>query len=90
MSVTIKYNGSNVATVEGGNTATLPVENKKMVTDIIVTAPELEDTALPIEISTEAEMTALLTSGVVGGVYKYVGETTDTYESGALYLLEVK
>lgn len=43
---------------------------------------------LPIEVSTEAEMTALLTSGEVGGVYKYVGETTDAYENGALYVLE--
>lgn len=44
------------------------------------------DSALPIEVSTEAEMTALLTSGEVGGVYKYTG-TTGTYENGALYVL---
>lgn len=87
MSVKITYNGSDVATVEGGNTATLPVKNKKMVTDIIVTVPEAEDTALPIEVSTEAEMTALLESGEIGGVYKYTGET-GTYENGALYVLE--
>ena len=49
----------------------------------------LVSSALPIEVSTEAEMTALLESGEVGGVYKYVGETTDTCENGALYLLEV-
>lgn len=41
----------------------------------------------PAEVSTEAEMTALLTSGEVGGVYKYTG-TTGTYENGALYVLE--
>lgn len=46
------------------------------------------DSAIPIEVSTEAEMTALLTSGEVGGVYKYTG-TTGTYENGALYVLEV-
>ena len=45
------------------------------------------DSPLPIEVSTEAEMTALLESGEVGGVYKYTG-TTDTYENGALYVLE--
>lgn len=45
------------------------------------------DSPLPIEVSTEAEMTALLTSGEVGGVYKYTG-TTGTYENGALYVLE--
>lgn len=45
------------------------------------------NSATPIEVSTEAEMTALLTSGEVGGVYKYTG-TTGTYENGALYVLE--
>lgn len=46
------------------------------------------DSPIPIEVSTEAEMTALLESGEVGGVYKYTGESTDTYEYGALYVLE--
>lgn len=50
-------------------------------------AYEAEDKATPIEVSTEAEMTALLESGEVGGVYKYTG-TTGTYENGALYVLE--
>lgn len=88
---TIEYNGSVVATVEGGNTATLPVKDLKMKSDIVITVPEGEsggtDSPLPIAVSTEAEMTALLTSGEVGGVYKYTG-TTGTYESGALYVLE--
>lgn len=87
MSVTIEYYGSVVATVEGGKTATLPVENKKMKTDIIVTVPEATNSALPIEVSTEAEMTALLIGGEIGGVYKYTGPT-GTYENGALYVLE--
>ena len=46
------------------------------------------DSALPIEVSSEIEMNALLSSGTVGGVYKYTG-TTGTYENGALYVLEV-
>lgn len=45
------------------------------------------DSPLPIEVSTEAEMTALLESGEIGGIYKYTGET-GTYENGALYVLE--
>jgi hypothetical protein len=86
----IEYNGSIVATVESGNTATLPIKDKKMKSDIVITVPEAEvatDSPLPTEVSTEAEMTALLESGEVGGVYKYTG-TTGTYENGALYVLE--
>lgn len=44
--------------------------------------------SLPIEISTEAEMTALLETAPIGAVYKYVGESTDTYENGGLYIVE--
>lgn len=36
----IKYNGLVVATVEGGNTATLPVKDKTMKSDIVITVPE--------------------------------------------------
>jgi hypothetical protein len=43
---------------------------------------------LPIEISTADEMTALLSTAEVGAIYKYTGETTDTYENGALYVVE--
>ena len=45
------------------------------------------DSALPIEISTEADMNALLEIGEDGGVYKYTGETTADYENGAVYIL---
>ena len=45
------------------------------------------DSPLPIEVSTEDEMTALLESGEIGGIYKYTG-TTGTYENGAYYVLE--
>lgn len=45
------------------------------------------NSAIPTEVSTEEEMTALLESGEVGGVYKYTG-TSGTYENGALYVLE--
>lgn len=102
--VTVEYDGLVVATIPSGNKATIPIANKKMKTDIVITVPSgsgggssgggesggggtVKDSALPIEVSTEAEMTALLTSGEVGGVYKYTG-TTGTYENGALYVLE--
>lgn len=70
MSVTIKYNGSNVATVEGGNTATLPVKNKKMATDIIVTVPENKGEVLPDH--TDSDFTLQLANtatGELGVVY---------------------
>lgn len=44
--------------------------------------------SLPIEISTEAGMTALLETAPIGAVYKYVGESTDTYENGGIYIVE--
>lgn len=47
----------------------------------------LTDSPLPVEVKTEEEMTALLESGEVGSVYKYVG-TSGTYENGALYEIE--
>lgn len=47
-----------------------------------------EDSPLPTEVATEDEMTALLSTAEVGAIYKYTGETTDTYENGALYVVE--
>ncbi len=44
--------------------------------------------SLPIEISTEAEMTALLETAEVGAVYKYIGESTNAYTNGSLYIVE--
>ena len=48
---------------------------------------EIFDSPLPTEIATEEEMTALLDTAEVGSVYKYTGET-DTFENGALYVVE--
>lgn len=42
----------------------------------------------PIEISTDSEMEAVLTSENVGKVYKFTG-TSDTYTNGDLYIVEV-
>lgn len=83
MSTKITYN-SKTTEVANGKIATLSCNGKKMKSDIGI---EVTDSPLPTEVSTEAEMTALLTSGEVGGVYKYTG-TTGTYENGALYVLE--
>lgn len=52
-----------------------------------VNVPITADSPLPIQIATEAEMTALLETAEVGSVYKYTGES-GTYENGALYVVE--
>lgn len=89
----IHYNGSTIASLFGGQTATVKLKGDgvQVVPDIVVEVAELpeaevvEDSPLPIEVETEAEMTSLLESGEAGGVYKYTG-TTGTYETGALYI----
>ena len=85
MPAKIEYNGSTVATIESGKVATLPIKDKRMASNIVVTVPA--NTALPIEVATEIEMHQLLTTGEIGGVYKYTG-TTGTFENGTLYVLE--
>ena len=87
MSVEIKYNGSTIANLESGQTATLPCSGKKMVSDLEVIASQAADSPLPIEVATEDTMTALLETAEIGSVYKYTG-TTGTYENGALYVVE--
>ena len=45
---------------------------------------------LPIEVRTEAEMTAILTNATsadIGAIYKYIGGTTLTYTNGELYII---
>lgn len=84
---TVTYNGSVIAELNGGEMKKLLTGGKYLEGDLTVEAAEVIDSPLPIEVSTETEMTALLESGEVGGVYKYTG-TTGTYENGALYVLE--
>ena len=45
---------------------------------------------LPEAVSTEAEMNSILakaTEANIGAIYKYMGEPSDTYEYGALYII---
>lgn len=73
------------------------IREKKGTSDLLDPANFAEEiggitggsSAMPIKVSSEAEMNALLETAPVGAVYKYVGITTDTYENGGLYLLEV-
>ena len=96
-----EYVITNLAKARENNAALLSAANAKTgktdvtLTDAINTlvegygkGAEVADSPLPIEVVTEAEMTALLETAEVGSVYKYTGETTDTYENGALYVVE--
>lgn len=69
----IKYNGSVVATVEGGNTATLPVKDLKMKSDIVITVPEAENGSAVIVVATEAEAKDTTTIPIVNGQVIIVG-----------------
>lgn len=55
--------------------------------DIEVPTSGGEDSPLPPEFTTEAEMTAFLETSPVGSVCKYTGNTIDTYENGVLYIV---
>lgn len=40
------------------------------------------------EVSTESDMTTQLTAENLGNVYKFTGESTDTYINGDIYVVE--
>ena len=52
---------------------------------------EIVSEGRPIELTTSAEMDAVLVSENIGKIYKYVGETNDTFTNGNLYqVMEVE
>ena len=86
--VVVTYNESTIAELEPGQTAKLSCKNTQMESDLTVVVPQdAEDSPLPVEVLTEAEMDELLVTSDVGSVFKYVG-TGSVYENGALYVVE--
>lgn len=75
----------------GGKSYTLMCKNKRAEDNIIFVADTYStDSPLPPNINSEEGMKDILenaTSESVGAIYKYKGETTDTYESDALYIV---
>ena len=69
-----------IRTVEGSTNAINPQDFEAKITALKL--------SVPIEISTDAGMEAVLTSDNVGKVYKFTG-TSDTYTNGDLYIVEV-
>ena len=54
----------------------------------VITGAMVSSAGVPIEVASEGEMEAALAGSAIGAVYKYTGETTDTFEQGALYIVE--
>lgn len=69
-----------IRTVEGSTDAINPQDFEAKITALKL--------SVPIEISTDAGMEAVLTSDNVGKVYKFTG-TTGIYTNGDLYVVEV-
>ena len=69
-----------IRTAEGSTDAINPQDFEAKITAFKL--------SVPIEISTDAGMEAVLTSDNVGKVYKFTG-TSDTYTNGDLYIVEV-
>lgn len=88
MAIKIKYNGSVIANLDNGQTAKLSCKNTQMGSDLTVTVPQdAEDSPIPVEVLTEAQMDELLVTSDVGSIFKYIG-TGSVYENGALYVVE--
>ena len=75
---------TGVQTIKGDSNLT--ADNIKSGTSIFGVTGRYKDST-PIEISTDAEMEAVLTSDNVGKVYKFTG-TADTYTNGYLDIVE--
>lgn len=96
LAVTISYKGEVLESLLSGENVIVHTKGKLMEEDFQVTIPPrfgggsggaiVQDSPLPIEIATEAAMTALLETAAVGSVYKYTGPS-GTYENGALYVV---
>lgn len=67
------------------------VNGRKVLSAKIVTKVEVVSDGFPIQCATEDEMTSVLenaTEESVGKLYKFVGESTETYEQNAIYIIE--
>lgn len=69
----------------------LPIAENGDIIDVAQYATvsvNVPDSPMPVAIYSETAMNALLTSADMGSVYMYMGEESDTYEYGKLYILE--
>lgn len=89
MSAKIEYNGSVVSTIDSGKTATLPVMDKKMATDIKVIAEPIptETWVLTLEDGSTVtkEVSVTYTSGGTTKTFTIEGETFEFEEGMSWY-----
>lgn len=72
---------------------TLHTANKYVDEDLSITLDEslLGSNGTPIELATSEEMQAVLVVENIGKIYKFVGETNETFTNGNLYqVMEVE
>ena len=74
------------------NGVTLRTANKYVEDDIhVIPDFEMGSSGTPIELTTSEEMEAVLVAENIGKIYKYVGETNETFTNGNLYqVMEVE
>lgn len=90
---TASFSYDGLTTVgEVGKRTGLKCAGKWMLSDIVVTGgvPSNLDSPLPIEVKTAEEMNTILrlaTDESIGAVYKYVGDESDVYDTGDLYII---
>ena len=63
------------------------IDNQQMPTSVKVNVSS-GSSGKPIEISSSEEMDALLIDENIGKIYLYMGETTETYTNGKIYIVE--
>lgn len=73
-----------------GETETITVDaGYAGIKEVTVTADASGNTGQPVEVATADEMNDLISDDTnIGIIYKYTGESTDTYENGGLYIVE--
>lgn len=71
------------ATITENGTTEVTPDSGKALSKVTITTNVLQ--AVPIDVSTADEMTALLIADNVGKVYRFTGTTDSTYTNGDLY-----
>lgn len=85
--VTISYGDRIIVISDGQETIELPCDGKEMYRNIFIDVPEMPQPGRPIEAKTEEELLLYLNAKEAGIVVRYIGETTENYQQGQIYLV---